>query len=102
MRKRKFKKTTSKFLEDAVLVRTTITEIIESNKPYGDRYKNVFKCSSQKNPEGRMCVLWGKYNLEVGYEIEMKGRNVEQAGNNIFLAWSIQIINTHDKEKANG
>lgn len=102
MRKRNFKKAASKFLENAVIVRTTITEIIERNKPFGDRFKNVFKCSSQKKPEGRMCVLWGKYNLEVGYEIEMKGRNVEQNGNSIFLAWSIQIINTHNKENTDG
>lgn len=102
MRKRNFKKTTSKFLENAVIVRTSIIEIIEKNKPYGNRYKNVFRCSSEKNPNGRICVLWGKFNLEIGYEIEMKGRNIEQSGDSIFLAWGINILKTHNEETKDG
>lgn len=101
-RRKFFKKQSSKFLEDAVIVRTTIIEMIEKKKPYGDRYKNVFKCSSKKNPDGRMCVLWGAYNLDVGYEIEMKGRNIEQGDQDIFLAWGVQIIKTPGEEKADG
>lgn len=80
------KKKTSKFIDEAILVKATVTEIIEKNKEYADQFKNVFKCASRTGID-KMCILWGRSNIDVGDEIQMKGRFKDD----VFLAWSTII-----------
>lgn len=86
------KKKTSKFIDKAILVKATVTEIIEKNKEYSHQIKNVFKCASQTGVD-RMCILWGRSNIDIGDEVQMKGRFIDD----VFLAWSVLI--TKNKEK---
>lgn len=88
------KKKTSKFIDEAILVNTTITEIIEKNKEYSYRFKNVFKCASKTGID-KMCILWGRSNIDVGDEVQMQGRFKDD----VFLAWSIQILKKEQKNE---
>lgn len=87
------KKKTSKFIDEAILVKATVTEIIEKNKEYSHRFKNVFKCASQTGID-RMCILWGRSNIDVGDEVQMKGRFKDD----VFLAWSAVIRKNKEKQ----
>lgn len=88
------KKKTSKFIDEAILVKATVTEIIEKNKEYSHRIKNVFKCASQTGID-KMCILWGRSNIDVGDEVQMQGRFKDD----VFLAWSIQILKKEQKNE---
>lgn len=90
---RRKKKKTSKFIDEAILVKATVTEVIEKNKEYSHRLKNVFKCASQTGID-RMCILWGRSNIDAGDEVQMQGRFKDD----VFLAWSIQITKKGTKK----
>ena len=83
---RRKNKYTSKLVDEAILVNATITEIIEKNREYSHRFKNVFKCASQTGID-KMCILWGRSNIDVVDDVQMKGRLKDD----VFLAWSIII-----------
>lgn len=83
----------SKLMNNATLVRATITEIIEKNKEYSERLKNVFKCIGKSGNE-KICILWDRSNIDKGDEVQMLGRFKDE----IFLVWSIQIIKKKEKE----
>lgn len=74
------------------LYEAEILSFVEFNQIQNDKFKNVFYCSSKDNPNGRMCVLWGRTAAQAGDTIIMKGRLKD----NIFLVWSMQI-----KKRAN-
>ena len=90
MRKRK---KVAKCTHNILLIDTVITEILELNKEYAERIKNVFKCASSTG-EDRLCVLWGRSNISVGDRVQMKGRMKDD----IFLAWSLIIMKKAKKE----
>lgn len=93
MARKRFVRKPSKYEDQAALIQSVVTEIIEDNKEYSDgKIKNVFRCKSSKIPEGRMCIKWGRTPIEVGCEIQMKGRIVENLGNEVFLVWSLMIV----------
>lgn len=93
MARRRFVRKPSKYEDQAVLIQSVVTEIIEHNKEYSDgRIKNVFRCKSSKYPEGRMCIQWGRTSIEVGCEVQMKGRIVDNSENEVFLVWSSMIL----------
>ncbi len=82
----------SRYEDEATIVHTTINKIECRNIEIGQRLKTVFYCPSYLAPEGRMCVYWGRTNIDEGDEIEMKGR----FSDGVFLAWSLSI---HKKAK---
>lgn len=84
-RKKKIFKT-SKWESEACLIESEILRFEERNLIQKDKWKNVFYCKS-KNPEGRMCVYWGRTIAEVGDKVEMKGRFKDD----IFIVWSMMI-----------
>ena len=81
----------SKYTDEAVLIETTITEVLEHNKEYSERIKNVFKCASRIG-EDRLCILWGRSNISAGDKIQMKGRIKDD----VFLAWDLMILKKAD------
>lgn len=91
---RRKKKKTSKFIDEAILIKATVTEVIEKNKEYSHRLKNVFKCASQTGID-RMCILWERSNIDAGDEVQMQGRFKDD----VFLAWSIQITKKGTKNE---
>ncbi len=92
MAKKRFFKRRSKYEDEAILVSSVITEIIEENAEYPNgKIKNVFKCKSSTDPEGRLCILWGRSCLEIGCAIDMKGRTVKNGDKDVFLAWSALV-----------
>ncbi|MBR5202821.1 MAG: hypothetical protein IKW45_06110 [Clostridia bacterium] len=93
MAKKRFIRKPSKYEDQAILIHSVVTEIIERNKEYSDsRIKNVFRCKSSVIPEGRMCILWGRSAIEVGDEVQMKGRMIDNCGKEVFLVWSMMFI----------
>lgn len=96
---RRFYKRTSKYEDEAVLLHSVVTEVLEKNAEYpNDRIKNVFRVKS-KNPEGRLCVLWGRSCVEVGCEIQAKGRIVNNGDKEVFLCWSALIMKRGPNEQ---
>lgn len=94
MARKRFIRKPSKYEDQAILVESSIIEILEQNVEYADgRLKNVFRCKSSTNPEGRMCIQWGRTTFEVGSRVQMKGRIANNNGNEVFLVWSSMIIN---------
>lgn len=91
MARKRFVYKPSKYEDQAVLIQSVVIEILEHNKEYDGRLKNVFKCKSSKYPDGRLCILWGRSTIEVGCEVQMKGRIVDNCGKEVFLAWSLMI-----------
>lgn len=90
MSRRKHKKRyVSKHEKDSILITSTIIKIEQQNEIIGEKFKNVFYLKSKNYPEtGRMCVLWGRINFNVGDEITAKGRlNTD----GVFLVWSFLI-----------
>ena len=77
----------SKFADSGLLIETVITEIIESNKEYAEKIKNVFKCESRSG-EAQLCILWGHSSISVGDRVQMRGRMKDD----VFLAWSLNIL----------
>lgn len=93
MARKRFVRKPSKYEDQAVLIQSVVTDIIEFNKEYPDgRIKNVFRCKSSRIPEGRMCIQWGRTSIEIGCEVQMKGRIAENCGKEVFLVWSSMIM----------
>lgn len=80
------KRRKSKYEEEAVIARATVNRVEVVNQLVNDKYKNVFYCPSYLEPNGRMCIYWGRVMLNIGDEIEMKGRFSDGA----FLVWSLK------------
>ena len=76
----------NKYEDDLMIVNSTVTEIVEKNTVINEKYKNVFMCESASGTP-RMCILWSQSNLEVGDEVEMRGR----INNGVFLCWKLYI-----------
>lgn len=88
-RRRKKKPYVSKWEKEAILITSTVVSIEYKNADVGERIKNVFYLKSKHYPKkGRMCVLWGRCNANVGDEVMCKGRINEQG---TFLIWSLMI-----------
>ena len=87
MRKKK-KKFISKYENDAVLVRSKILKIELQNQEINGKLKTVFYCESKAIPEGRMCVHWGRTNIQVSDEFEAKGRLTPEG---TFIVWSLMF-----------
>lgn len=81
-RRKPFRKT-SQFEKDAVRVISIITNIEVQNQEINGKLKTVFYCKS-KNPDGRICITWGRTTFSVGDEIDMVGR----FNDSVFLVWS--------------
>lgn len=86
---RRKKKYTSKYEAEKVHISTTVIKIEEQNVLVNDKYKTVFYCESQNNPEGRMCIAWGKTRIIVGSNVELDGRFKDD----VFLVWQMTITN---------
>lgn len=87
-RKSKYKDYTSKYEKDAMIYESIVTKIEVQNQEIGERIKNVFYVKSNVLPEGRMCILWGRTNFNVGDKLAMKGR---MNNDGVFLVWSHMI-----------
>lgn len=92
-RKRK-KRQPSKYEKDAVLVSATVNKIDFINLEVNGKLKTVFYCPSYICPEGRMCIAWGRTNIQIGDEIQMKGRFVDD----VFLVWSLMISKRKEQQ----
>lgn len=87
MRKKK-QKFVSKYENDAVLVASKVVKIEMQNQEINGKLKTVFYCESKSIPEGRMCVQWGRTNIQVGDEFQAKGRLTPEG---IFIVWSLMF-----------
>ena len=87
MRKRK-QKFVSKYEDDAMIVASKVLKIEMQNQEMNGKLKTVFYCESQTKPEGRMCVQWGKTNIQVGDEFQAKGRLTPEG---TFIVWSLMF-----------
>lgn len=85
-RKKKFVRQPSKYENDAILVTSTVKKIELQNVEINEKLKTVFYCDSKIIPEGRLCIAWGRMNLEVGDTFQAKGRITSDG---TFLIWSI-------------
>ena len=78
----------SKYENELMLVSAIVSEIIESNTECKNgNTKNVFKCESCKNPDGQLCIFWGRTTICSGDKIQMKGRYKDD----VFLVWDMFI-----------
>lgn len=86
-RKKKFVRKKSKYEDQAQIATAIVKKIDYKNQPTGKdgTLKTVFYCPSYLCPEGRMCVVYGRVNFEVGDEVTMKGR----FSDGVFLVWSM-------------
>lgn len=89
MGRKKFIKKISKYESEKVHITSTVIKIEEQNVLVNDKYKTVFYCESQSNPEGRMCIAWGKTRIIVGSKVELDGRFKDD----VFLVWKMTITN---------
>lgn len=95
-KKSKRVKTESKYLKDAISGTTTITRIEILNMWTGDKYKSVFYVPSSKLDSGeRMCIVWGRANIQIGDTIQITGR----ISGDVFLCWSYLILKRKEEEK---
>lgn len=92
--KRKYRKYESKYEKDALIVRGIISRIEKQNLTVGDKVKTVFYCPSKLRNAEQMFVIWGRTTFNVGDELEMKGRFL----NNCFLVWSHKIIKRNNAQ----
>lgn len=88
-KRRRYVKQPSKYEAEKVHISTEVIRIELQNEIINEKYKTVFYCKSDTNPEGRMCVAWGKTRIVVGSKIEIDGRFKD----GIFLVWKITITN---------
>lgn len=87
MSRRKFIRKVSKYEDEAVLYTSQVLKIEEQNIIINEKYKTVFYCKSSKLPEGRMCIAWGRTNIQAGDIVHMKGRMKDE----VFLVWSMNF-----------
>lgn len=92
-KKKCFKRKKSKYADEAFIAESKIVKIDFVNQEVGNSLKSVFYCSSYEKPEGRMCIAYGKYNINVGDEVVMKGRY----NDGVFLVWSMYIKKKADE-----
>lgn len=85
-RRKKFVRQPSKYENDAILVTSTVKKIELQNVEMNEKLKTVFYCESNTIPNGRLCIAWGRMNLEVGDKFQAKGRITPDG---TFLIWSI-------------
>lgn len=85
-KKKKFVKQPSKYENDAILITSVVKKIELQNVEINEKLKTVFYCESNTIPEGRLCITWGRTNLEIGDKFQAKGRITE---NGTFLIWSM-------------
>lgn len=86
MARRKFIKKTSKYEQDAIMIVSTVKKIELLNVEVNDKLKTVFYCESNQLPEGRLCIAWGRTNIDVGSRFQAKGRLLPDG---TFLVWSM-------------
>ena len=92
-RRKKKEKFVSKFADNAIIIHTKVLEIEEQNIEYYDskknkyRFKSVFYCVSSSG-KPRMCVSWDRNTIQVGDEVQLKGRLKDD----VFLVWSLLIL----------
>lgn len=79
----------SSIYAEKVHISTEVIKIELQNEIINEKFKTVFYCKSDTNPEGRMCVAWGKTRIIEGSKIEMDGRFKDD----IFLVWNMTITN---------
>ena len=88
MRKKRWRKRAAndygKWEGQVVQGTSKIIKIEIQNQEINDKFKTVFYCESKKNPEGIMCVIWGRTTFKTGDEINMTGRFKD----GVFLVWS--------------
>ncbi len=89
MSRRKFIRKVSKYEKEKVHISSTVIKIEEQNVLFKDKYKTVFYCQSQTQPEGRMCIAWGRTRIVVGSKVELDGRFKDD----VFLVWKMTITN---------
>lgn len=69
-------------LESLIHISSKIIRIEMQNQEINNKLKTVFFCESEKEPKGRMCIVWeDRTTFEVGDFIEMQGR----LANGVFL-----------------
>ena len=86
-RRKKKTRYVSKYADEAVyVVGKKVLKIDEQNTEVNDKMKTVFYCEST-NPEGRMCIAWGRTNFRVGDVVDMKGRIKDE----VFLVWPLMF-----------
>ncbi len=87
MTRKKFIRKVSKYADEAMLFSSEVLKIEEQNISINEKFKTVFYCKSSKFPEGRMCIAWGRTNIQVGDIVHMKGRIKDD----VFLVWSMNF-----------
>lgn len=86
MARRRFFKKSSKYADEAMMVVSTVKKIELQNVEVNDKLKTVFYCESTQLPEGRLCIAWGRTNIDVGSRFQAKGRLLPDG---TFLVWSM-------------
>ena len=86
MARRKFAKKFSKYADEAIIVVSTVKKIELQNVEVNEKLKTVFYCESNQLPEGRLCIAWGRTNIDVGSRFQAKGRLLPDG---TFLVWSM-------------
>ena len=66
MAKKRFKKQPSKYENEALLLTSTVERIEVQNAVINGKFKTVFYCKSDDNPEGQICVYWQRTTFKVG------------------------------------
>ena len=85
-RRKKFVRQPSKYENEAILVTSTVKKIELQNVEVNEKLKTVFYCESNQLPEGRLCIAWGRTNIDVGSRFQAKGRLLPDG---TFLVWSM-------------
>lgn len=85
-----------KWRKELIQIDSIVIKIELQNEIINDKFKTVFYCSSKAEPEGRMCVAWGRTTFKVGDKVMMTGRMIEQG---VFLVWSLNYIPSTPKEE---
>ena len=90
MARKRFVKKLSKYEKDAMIVDSIVKKIELLNAEVNNKLKTVFYCESKDLPDGRLCITWGRTNIEVGSRFQAKGRLLPDG---TFLVWSMLRFN---------
>lgn len=83
-----------KWEEEVICVASKVLRFEVQNQEINEKLKTVFYCESKTQPEGRMCVIWGRTTFKAGDEITMTGR----LKNKVFLVWKYFYKSNEPKE----
>jgi len=85
-----------KWEKEAICIVSKVLRFEVQNQEIHEKLKTVFYCESKTQPEGRMCVIWGRTTFNIGDEITMTGRLKDK----VFLVWRYLYKRNEPKEAA--